>query len=139
MRDHSPLKSFSPVVSQAFPIMAKVYAEIAPKMVQSAMDGIHPVPLAFPAANVSIPAPATLFTRLNMEDAIVAPVAAPSMSPPREESDDKKEEEERLGTRTLRFSLLVLVNVVGGGVSVRWGWSAMLGGGGLRPFEVVGD
>ena len=60
----------SPVISQALPIKINVLALANANPTQMAIEGIHPVPpAAFPAAKVSNPAPATLFARLNTDDA----------------------------------------------------------------------
>ena len=57
---HRPLKVSSPVISQALPIKMNVWAEQKANATHVKMEGIHPVPLAFPAAKVKMPAPATL-------------------------------------------------------------------------------
>ena len=64
---HKPLKVFSPVISQALAMRMKVWDEQKANVVQIKMEGTHPVPLAFPAARVKIPAPATLLAKLKME------------------------------------------------------------------------
>lgn len=70
VRLQRPLKSRSPVNSQASPIMIKECALSAPRMVQIRIAGIHPVPPAFPAARAKMPAPATLLTKLKTDDAM---------------------------------------------------------------------
>ena len=65
------LKSLSPVISQASPMIAKQCEPIVPNPAQIAIAGIHPVPAAIPADSVNIPAPATLLTRLKTDAAIV--------------------------------------------------------------------
>lgn len=66
--DHNPLNDRCPLRSHDLPINVNVCADIAARQVQTAILGTHPVPLrAFPAANVKIPAPATLLERLKMD------------------------------------------------------------------------
>mmetsp|Transcript_21678 Transcript_21678/g.53545 ORF Transcript_21678/g.53545 Transcript_21678/m.53545 type:complete len:194 (-) Transcript_21678:85-666(-) len=94
--DHSPLKVFSPVISQALAMRIKVWDEHKASVAQIKMEGIHPVPLAFPAASVKIPAPATLFAKLKMEvvtDAL-PPSALDLLAPPRLMSNTADEMEE---------------------------------------------
>mmetsp|Transcript_1376 Transcript_1376/g.1481 ORF Transcript_1376/g.1481 Transcript_1376/m.1481 type:complete len:136 (+) Transcript_1376:599-1006(+) len=71
----SPLNVLSPVNSHAFPINVNVLPLINANPTQITILGTHPVaPLAFPAANVNNPAPATLFAKLNT---LVANEASP--------------------------------------------------------------
>jgi len=64
----SPLNVRSPVNSHAFPINVNVLALINANPTQITILGTHPVaPLAFPAAKVNNPAPATLFARLKTD------------------------------------------------------------------------
>ena len=74
---HNPLKVSSPVNSHDLPINPNVCAETNASIVQIIIDGIQPVfPLAFPAAKVRIPAPATLLDKLKIEVRMVAPLLA---------------------------------------------------------------
>ena len=65
--DHNPLNVLSPVISQALPMRTKVCAEQNANVTQVRIEGTQPVPDAFPAANVKIPAPATLLAKLKTE------------------------------------------------------------------------
>jgi len=55
------------------PTNEKVWVLTAASARQMAIEGIHPVPLALPAARVRIPAPATLLARLKTVVATDAP------------------------------------------------------------------
>ena len=60
-----------------------VYAEIAPNTLFINIPGTIPVllPFAMPAANVKMPAPATLLTRLKIDDIIVEVDPSPPRYP----------------------------------------------------------
>ena len=77
--EYLTLKSFSFSISHDSPTITKVLAEIAPRSEQNRIDGIQPVPAACAADKASIPAPATLFTRLKT-DAVMDEVLSPTAS-----------------------------------------------------------
>mmetsp|Transcript_17227 Transcript_17227/g.39811 ORF Transcript_17227/g.39811 Transcript_17227/m.39811 type:complete len:214 (+) Transcript_17227:1267-1908(+) len=102
--DHRSLKESRPVSSQDFATREKVWELTAASARQIAIEGIHPVPLALPAARVRIPAPATLLARLKTLVAIDAPSSRSATALDAAASGFGTDDDDRVG-----FGLTVLL------------------------------